>query len=81
MTEVDYYEQVRQNLELGPIHAPKHKKIIQLMKVFWNEEEIKILSHFGKVGKFISTKQLSEKTDIPRDKIKKTLARSVKNGS
>ena len=81
MTEIDYYEVVRQNLELGPIFAPKHKKIIQLMKVFWDEDEIKILSHFDKVGKFITTKQLSEKTGIPKDEIKKILARSVRNGT
>jgi Pyruvate/2-oxoacid:ferredoxin oxidoreductase delta subunit len=81
MTEIDYYELVRRNLELGPIYAPKHKKVIQLMKVFWDGEEIKILSHFSKVGKFISTKQLSEKTGYPKDKIKKILARSVRNGT
>ncbi len=81
MTEIDYYESVRRNLELGPIFAPKHKKIIQLMKIFWDEEEIKILSHFDKVGKFITTKQLSEKTGMSKDEIKKKLARSVKNGT
>jgi len=58
MTEIDYYEQVRQNLVLGPINAPKHKKIIKLMQVFWNDEEIKILSHFGKVGQWISLGKL-----------------------
>jgi len=46
MTEIDYYEQVRQKLVSGDIHVPKHKKVIKLMKVFWNEEEIKILNHF-----------------------------------
>ncbi|MFX1392439.1 MAG: 4Fe-4S binding protein [Promethearchaeota archaeon] len=81
MTEIDHYERVRQNLVLGPIRAPKHKKIIKLMKVFWNEEEIKILSHFDKVGKFISLKQLEEKTGIPKNEIKQILARSVKIGT
>ena len=81
MTEIDYYEQVRQNLELGPLHAPKHKKIIKLLKIFWNEEEIKILSHFGKVGNFINAKALEEKTGIPKDEIKKILDRSIKNGT
>jgi len=81
MTEIDYYEQVRQNLELGPLHAPKHKKVIKLMKVFWDEEEIKVLSHFGKVGNFISKRELSEKSDLPKDKVKQILARSVRNGT
>ncbi len=81
MIEIDHYEQVRQNLVLGPINAPKHKKIIKLMQVFWNEEEIKILSYFGKVGKWISPKELEEKTGIPKNKIKQILARSVKVGT
>ncbi|MFX1337282.1 MAG: 4Fe-4S binding protein [Promethearchaeota archaeon] len=81
MTEVNYYEQVRQNLELGPIYAAKHKKIIHLMKVFWDEDEIKILSHFDKVGKFITTRELSEKTNMSKEEIRNKLARSVKNGT
>lgn len=81
MTEIDYYEHVRQNLVLGPLHAPKHKKIMKLLKVFWNEEEIKILSHFDKVGNFISPRELEEKSGIPKNEIKKILARSVRNGT
>ena len=81
MTEIDYYEQVRQNLELGPIHAPKHKKIMKLMKVFWDEDEIKILSHFDKVGQWISLGKLEEKTGIPKSEIKRILARSIEIGT
>jgi Pyruvate/2-oxoacid:ferredoxin oxidoreductase delta subunit len=81
MTEIDPYERVRQNLVLGPINAPKHKKIIELMKVFWNEDEINILSHFEKVGNWISPSNLEEKTGIPKDEIKQILARSVTNGT
>jgi len=81
MTEIDYYELVRQKLVSGSIHAPKHKKIIKLMKIFWNEEEIKILSHFDEVGNYISSKKLSEKTGIPKEDVKRILARSVENGT
>ena len=81
MTEIDYYEQVRQKLVSGDIHAPKHKKVIKLMKIFWNEEEIKLLSHFDTVGNYISSKHLSEKSGIPKDQIKQILARSVENGT
>jgi len=81
MTEIDYYEQVRQNMVLGPLYAYKHKKIIKLLKIFWNEEEIKILSHFGKVGDFISAKALEEKTGIPKGEIKKILNRPLRNGT
>ena len=51
MTEVDYYDVVRQKLVLGPLNAPKHRKIIKLMKIFWNDEEIKLLSHFESADK------------------------------
>ncbi len=81
MTEVDYYENVRQKLVLGPLNAPKHRKIIKLMKVFWNEEEIKILSHFESADKSITLKQLEEKTGIPKNEIKRILARSVEVGT
>ena len=81
MTEVDHYEIVRQKLVLGPIHAPKHKKIIELMKVFWKEKEIKILSNFEKVGIWISPSQLEKKSGIPKDEIKQLLNRLVKIGT
>ena len=81
MKEVDYYEHVRLNLVLGPLQAPKHKKIIELMKVFWTEEDIKILYHFDKVGNWVSGKQLEEKTGIPKVEIKRILARSLRNGT
>ncbi len=58
MTEIDYYDIVRQKLILGPLIAPKHRKIIKLMKVFWNEEEIKLLSHFDSAEKWNSIRQL-----------------------
>jgi len=81
MTEVDYYETVRQKLVLGPLFAPKHRKIKKLMKVFWNEEEIKLLAHFESADKHISLKQLEERSGIPKDEIKKILSRSAQNGT
>ena len=81
MTEIDYYEEVRQKLVSGDLHMPKHKKVIKLMKIFWNEEEIKILNLFDKVGNYISSKQLAEKSGIPKEEIKRILARSVENGT
>jgi Pyruvate/2-oxoacid:ferredoxin oxidoreductase delta subunit len=48
------------------------------MKVFWNEEAIKILSHFPKSGKVISIKELIEKTGIPKTEIKPILKNLVK---
>ncbi|KKL04584.1 hypothetical protein LCGC14_2614620, partial [marine sediment metagenome] len=45
MSEIDNYEIVRQKLTLGPLVTPKHRKVKKLLKIFWNEEEIKLLSH------------------------------------
>ena len=81
MTEIDYYEIVRPKLKLGPLFAPKHELVYELMKVFWNEEEIKILSYFKSADKLNSLKKIAEKSGIPRKEIKKILARSVKNGT
>ncbi|MFX1488909.1 MAG: ATP-binding protein [Promethearchaeota archaeon] len=81
MTEVDYYEIVRQKLHIGRITAPKHKKIYELMKIFWNEEEIKILAHFNNVGRNNSLIELAEKTGISEKKIEEILRRPARNGT
>lgn len=81
MTEVDYYEIVRQKLVLGPLNSPKHRKIIKLMKVFWNEEEIKLLSHFESADQYVSLKQLEERSGLPKEEIKQLLKRSLRNGT
>ena len=81
MTEVDYYENVRQKLVLGPLDAPKHRKIIKLMKVFWDEEEIKLLSHFNPADQYITLKQLVERSGLPREEIKQLLKRPLRNGT
>lgn len=81
MAETNYYENVRQKLELGPLIAPKHKKVIRLLKALWNEEEIKILSEFESADKWNSLKHLEEKTGLPRSEIKKTLEKLVKIGT
>ncbi len=81
MTEVDDYEVVRQKLVLGPLKYPKHRKIKKLMKVFWNEEEIKILSHFESADKTISLKELEERSGLSKDEIKNILSRSVEVGT
>jgi Pyruvate/2-oxoacid:ferredoxin oxidoreductase delta subunit len=81
MSEIDYYDVVRKKLVLGPLTAPKNRKIIKLMKIFWNEEEIKLLSHFENADKWNSLKQLVERSGLPKDQIKDLLKRSVENGT
>ena len=81
MTGEDYYEIVRQKLVLGPLNTPKHRKITKLLKVFWNEEEIKLLSHFDSADKYVTLKQLEERSGLSKDEIKNLLQRSVENGT
>ncbi|MHA2182976.1 MAG: hypothetical protein ACXAAH_16270, partial [Promethearchaeota archaeon] len=81
MTEVDYYETVRQKLVIGPLKAPKHRKITKLMKIFWNEEEIKLLSHFDKADQWTSIKQLEERSGLSKDEIKQRLRKSIIKGT
>ncbi len=69
----DYYEIVRQKLTLGPLSAPKHPKVIELLKIFWNEDEIKLLSHFPTADKFIPLKELVKKSNLPKQEVKKML--------
>ena len=78
MTEVDYYEIVRQKLKLGPVYAPKHKKIFELMKILWNEEEIKLLSHFEGIGKLLSARNLAKISNLPKE-IVKTIIKPLAN--
>ena len=81
MTEIDYYENVRSKMELGPLTAPKHKAVLGLLKIFWTEEEIKILSDFEPADKWVTIKQLEERTGIPKKEIKNILSRPVDLGT
>ncbi|MHA1269057.1 MAG: 4Fe-4S binding protein [Candidatus Helarchaeota archaeon] len=78
MTDTDYYEIVRQKLTFGPVSAPKHEKIYELMKIFWDEDTIKILSYFPSSGGTISSTELAEKSGIPKKEITKALRKAVK---
>jgi len=78
MTAVDLYETVRQKLSIGAIKTPSHEKVIELMKVFWNAEEIKLLSHFPKSGKLISVKELVENSGMPKPEVKSILKNAAK---
>ncbi len=81
MSDVDYYEIVRQKLKLGPVYAPKHKLIFELLKTLWNEEEIKVLSYFEGVGKFTSPRKIAKAASLPKDKVKEVLKRLASRGT
>jgi len=73
MAEIDYYEIVRQKLAVGPLQAPKHEKIFELMKIFWDEETIRVLSFFPNAQIPISPDEVAEKSGIPKQEVKKIL--------
>jgi ferredoxin len=78
MTQADLYETVRQKLSIGAIKTPSHEKVFELMKVFWNEQEIKLLSYFPKSGKLISIQELVEKCN---GEMSKSEVRSLLNNA
>ena len=81
MSKVDYYEIVRQKLKLGPVYAPKHKLIYELLKIFWNEDEIKLLSNFEGVGNLTSARKLAKIVELPKAEVKDTLDRLADRGT
>jgi len=81
MSEIDNYEIVRQKLILGPLYAPKHKKVYELMKILWSKEEIKILSYFENADKYNTLRELEKKSGIPKKEIKSILERLRSKGT
>jgi Pyruvate/2-oxoacid:ferredoxin oxidoreductase delta subunit/DNA-binding Lrp family transcriptional regulator len=81
MTETDYYENVRQKLKLGPLYAPKHKKIFELMKVFCNEQEIQILANFDAADSYISLTVLSKRTNKSKEELREILENLHQKGT
>jgi len=81
MTEMDYYEVVRQKLVIGPLKTPKHRKVAKLMKIFWNDEEIRLLSHFEPADQWTSLKQLEERSGLSKDEIKQLLRIPLRKGT
>ncbi len=78
MTEVDYYEIVREKLNVEPLRVPKHEKSIELLKVLWDEDVIKVLSHFPAVGEGeITIKELIEKSGLEKDFVRSALKKAA----
>jgi len=73
MTEVDNYEIIRQKLKLGPLFAPKHKKVEELLRIFWSEEEAKLLSQFNSCDTPTTLRELAERTGLSKQEIKNIL--------
>ena len=73
MSEVNHYETIRQKLKLGALYAPKHRKVEELMKTLWTEEEAKVLAHFNACDQPTGLKELSKRTGKSRKDLKAIL--------
>ncbi len=89
MVESDPYDIVRQKLAVGPLHPQRHAFVIDLLKVFWDEETAKILALFPSAGERIKLEDLAEKTGMEKKQIrklldvaakKKTIAKNIAKG-
>ena len=80
MTEVHYYDIVRNKLRAGPIGAPKHKKVLEFLRIIWTEEEAKLLSHMEGVRKLITPRKLAKIAGMDKAKVKeRNLCKKVSN--
>jgi len=78
---ISNYERVRQKLSLGPLYAPKHKKVYELMRILWNDQEINVLSYFEGADKYNSLSELEKKSGIVKDELKAVLDRLYGKGT
>ncbi len=74
MTKIDYYESIRQKLNtVKGFGAPKHKKILEFLKIIWNDEEVRLLNNFKGVGKFVAAGKVAEKAGMEESRVKEML--------
>ncbi|TFF87445.1 MAG: 4Fe-4S dicluster domain-containing protein, partial [Promethearchaeota archaeon] len=81
MSDTDYYEKVRQKLSVAGHGAPKHKKVIEFLKVIWTEEEAELLSKMDGVAKLTTARKLSKKTGIDKKTVKRVLNSAADKGT
>ncbi|MHA1314762.1 MAG: 4Fe-4S dicluster domain-containing protein [Candidatus Helarchaeota archaeon] len=81
MNMIDNYEKIRQKLNVKGQGAPKHKKVIEFLKVIWNEDDIQILNHFDGVGKLLSARKLAKKAGLDKERVKNTLDKLARKGT
>ncbi len=81
MSKIDYHEIVRSKLRVGPLGAPKHKKVMEFLKIIWTEEEAKLLSHLGGVRELTTPRKLAKITGMEKEKVKEILDRCAEKGT
>ena len=70
---IDHYESVRQKMSIDEVGWPKHKKTIEILKVLFNEEEIKLLDHFDRGFELLSAAKLAKRSGWEKARVKKIL--------
>lgn len=74
MSEIDYYEEVRQKLKIGEgLGTPKHERVMDFLRMIWNEEEVKLLNNFDGVGNALSAAKMAKKAGMDKKIVKKML--------
>ncbi len=81
MTAIDYYEEVRQKLRLGKLAVPKHEAVMEVFRILWNEEDIKLLYHFDPPGKLLSAVKLAKRSGLEKSKVKEIVNRLANKGT
>ncbi len=77
-SEIDHYETIRQKMTLGPLYAPKIKKVEQLLRIFWSEEEAKVLSQFNSCDTPTTLNELANRTGMSEEELKKVLSEPLR---
>ena len=82
MSEVDYYELIRQKLAVGAgLGAPKHESVMKFLRMIWNKEEVQLLNEFKGVGKTLTASKLAKKAGLDKQKVKEMLNNLVDRGT
>jgi len=81
MSEDDLYDQIRQKMNIKGQGAPKHKAIIEFLKIIWTEDDVKLLLNFDGVGKLLSAAKIAKKSGIEKSKVKEILNRLAEKGT
>ena len=79
----DLYDRIRRNMNsIWPLKLPKHKKIIEMLKILWHtEEEAKIISTFEQpLVDQKGPKKLAKLTGIPLEKLIELCENMAKRG-
>lgn len=74
LSDVDYYEKMREKLSVGAgLGAPKHESVMNFLRMIWNEEEIKLLDNFDRVGETLTVAKVAKKAGMEKQKVKEML--------